>query len=60
MLFLVFRMAPEVLQPGTGYNFKYVLNIILMLCLLLNSRIPTLVAACLVWLVHDMPMIFSP
>jgi hypothetical protein len=19
-----FRMAPEVLQPGTGYNFKYV------------------------------------
>jgi hypothetical protein len=20
-------MAPEVLQPGTGYNFKYVVNI---------------------------------
>jgi hypothetical protein len=32
--FLVFRMAPEVLQPGAGYNFKYVLNIILMICLL--------------------------
>lgn len=23
-LILPFRMAPEVLQPGTGYNFKYV------------------------------------
>jgi serine/threonine protein kinase len=27
LFYLVFRMAPEVLQPGTGYNFKYVLNI---------------------------------